>query len=105
MAITLSDVKVTILPGGQRLVSGIATFDNSYAGSGEVMDLSSYIKSTDAPHVTLNPGNATYHVYHDGGTASGGKLWAIKISTAADENAATNLAAVAVNFMAIGDAY
>jgi hypothetical protein len=104
MAVTISDVKVSIENNGQRLVSGIATFDSSYATSGEVLDLSTYIRAADVPHV-LCGGSTTYRVYHDGGAASTGKLIVVKDSTGAEENAAVNLATLAVFFFARGDAY
>lgn len=107
MAVTLSDVKVSILFSGQRLVSGIGTLSSDYVTPGEVMDLSSYIKSTDVPHVSLSGGGG-YKLAHDGGTAAAGVVAAYisdagnVLAMAADN---TNLAAVTFRFIAVGDPY
>lgn len=107
MAVTLSDVKVSILPGGLRLISGIGTLDSSYVDTGEVMDLSSYMKSADVPHVTLS-GGAGYLLEHDGGTAAAGVIKAYISNNAAVMKAAantTNLVTITFRFLAVGDAY
>jgi hypothetical protein len=109
MAVTLSSVKASPLPGGEVIVRGLATMDSLYATSGEVMDLSSYLSDVSSPTVLLGSDDG-YILRHDRGTNSGGKVLAYNApagnSAAALAQAAanTNLAAVVVPFIAIGSA-
>lgn len=112
MAITFSSVLVTPLPGGRVMVDGLATCGADYVSTGEVADLSTYIKagSTNATFRMIpSPGDDGYVPQHSRGTSNAGVIFmyeagadAAALDMVADN---TNLAAVVFPFVAIGPAY
>ena len=108
MAITVSTVVRSSLPGGRVLVAGLFTFDNVYATGGETMDLSAYLLGTSTPLIVVS-GDDGWMVQGDRGTASANKVLCYG---SADTNAAVNqqaavstdLSAVIGTFIAIGTA-
>ena len=109
MAVTLSSVSCSHLPGGEVIVRGLATLDGAYANGGEVMDLSSYILSSSSPTVLVGDDDG-HQCTHSRGTAAAGKILAYNEAAAANATALaavatnTNMAAVVVHFIAIGQA-
>jgi hypothetical protein len=107
MAATFTLTGQSHLPGGYVIVYGTCTMDESYATGGEVMDMSSYILSTDSP-VIIFGGDDGYVLQSDRGTSAANLAIAYEAGADAaslDEvTAATNLAAVISPVIAIGKA-
>ena len=105
MAMTLTNVVVSHMPGGLVHVAGNATGDSSYATSGEVFDISAYINGGATPIVVIT-GDDGYVPQHNRGNAAAGLILFYEAGTASaplDEvDSAENLSAVVCTFMAIG---
>ena len=111
MAVTISSVVETPLPGGQKMIHGLVTFDSSYPTGGETFDLSSYFLSTatSATFTVVPGGDDGYVCQHDRGTVSAGKLLLYEAgadAAALDEvGNASDMSSVICPFIAIGPAY
>lgn len=104
----------TPLPGGEKMVRGLATPSSSYAASGEGLNLANYFSSSSSPTVMVeNP--AGRPARHDQGTASAGKVLFYQMilntttvnSTAANValyecHTALNLSGANIAFLAVG---
>jgi hypothetical protein len=93
MAMTVSNVVVSALPGGRVLVAGNATGDTSYATGGETMDLSSYLLTGSTPIIVLC-GDDGYVPQSDRGTAAANLVLVYE--------AGADAAAAIFTFIAIG---
>jgi hypothetical protein len=109
--------KQTVLPGGEKLVRGIATLSSSYAASGDALNLSNYLDDDASPTVITCTADG-YATEHSQGTAAAGTVVAyfnvlntdtvngVAQNTALYEvQTAADLSAVNVVFTAIGKAY
>jgi len=101
MAATFTLVSSQVKSNGLMEVVGSCVLDSSYANGGEVLDLSTYFKSTSSPSVIVQAQSATYGYRHDGGTASGGKVVAYVLADGSSPDSA-NLAAVKGIVYAVG---
>ncbi len=104
MAMTVTVSRDVQTVSGGRVIAGTAVASASYTSAGETLDLSSYLSGT--PFVMV-AGGAGYHPNHNGGTAAAG---VVRFYNSGANNAdvlvqvanSTNLAAVTVQFFAIG---
>jgi len=108
---TVSVTAVHTMQGGYRVVHGTATLSGTYITGGDTIDLSSYFKSASSPTVIPSSDDG-YLIRHDRGTAAAGTLMAYVVNINASGNVAlievanaSNLSAVVVPFIAVGQAY
>lgn len=103
MAMTVSGVTTSALPGGYVLVAGKATGSNVYLTGGETMDISAYVGGS--PIVVMG-GDDGYVAQHNRGTSAAGKVLLYEAgadAAALDEFAnAGDASDVICTFMAIG---
>lgn len=108
--------KSTLLPGGERMVSGSLTMSSSYpAGTGDTMDLSNVLKAGGSPTVTIG-GAAGVVLVHNQGAANVGVVkayyatqnainGAVENTTLVEVTNAVDLSAINATFIAVGPAY
>lgn len=101
MAATFTLVSSVAKSNGLMEVVGTCVLDSSYANGGEVLDLSTYFKSTSSPAIIIQAQSATYGYRHDGGTSSGGKVVAYVLADGSSPDSA-NLSAVVGVVYAVG---
>jgi hypothetical protein len=109
--------KQTVLPGGEKLVRGLATLASSYATGGDVLNLANYFDEDGSPTVVTCSADG-YVTEHNQGTAAKGTIICYYNIMNADTtngvsqntalyqvDPATDLDAVNVIFTAVGKAY
>ena len=102
MAATFTLTGSMPLGNGMMLVVGEAVLSSSYAQTGEVLNLSSYLKSSSSPVVMLQCQDPTYALYHDGGTAAAGTIQVYALANGSEASAEADLSSVYVNVVAFG---